>query len=96
MLTLALLENNKRKLNMVNKQEEIKVLLIYLLKRLQEVEKRIEKQEQDVEIYFKSTSLSYDSKNLLLPQQRSTRISLELLKEVIEELLSSNMVSYAR
>ena len=45
MLTLALLENNKRKLNMVNKQEEIKVLLIYLLKRLQEVEKRIEKQE---------------------------------------------------
>jgi hypothetical protein len=45
MLTLALLENNKRKLNMVNKQEEIEVLLIYLLKRLQEVEKRIEKQE---------------------------------------------------
>ena len=45
MLTLALLENNKRKLNMVNKQEEIEVLLIYLLKRLQGVEKRIEKQE---------------------------------------------------
>jgi hypothetical protein len=71
---------------MNKKIEEIRELLAHILKKLEAIELKIERQEEDVKTYLKDEALSLDSKELLLAHQKSTRTSVELLRDEIEEL----------
>ena len=71
---------------MENKQEEIKELLGHILNKLEKLEQKIEKQNEDVRIFLAGKDSSYEPSSLLIAQQKATRTSVELLREEIEEL----------
>lgn len=71
---------------MENKQEEIKELLTHILNKLEDLEQKIERQEEDIKIFLAGKDSSYEPSDLLIAQQKATRTSVELLREEIEEL----------
>ena len=71
---------------MENKGEEIKELLNHILNKLDRLEQKIERQEEDIRIFLTSRDSSYEPSSLFLAQQKATRTSVELLREEIEEL----------
>ncbi|MEY4333601.1 MAG: hypothetical protein RLZZ196_2344 [Bacteroidota bacterium] len=71
---------------MENRVKEIKELLGHILNKLQRLEQKIEKQEEDIRIFLASRDRSYKPRDLLIAQQKATRTSVELLREEIEEL----------
>ena len=71
---------------MENKQEEIKELLGHILNKLEKLEQKIEKQNEDLRIFLAGKDSSYEPSNLLIAQQKATRTSLELLREEVDEL----------
>ena len=72
---------------MENKQEEIKELISDILNKLEKLEHKIEKQNEDVRIFLVGRDTNYDPSSLLIAQQKATRTSVELLREEIEELV---------
>ena len=71
---------------MKNKQEEIKELIGHILNKLEKLEQKIEKQNEDLRIFLAGKDSSYEPSNLLIAQQKATRTSLELLREEVDEL----------
>ena len=71
---------------MRSKGEEIKRLLSHILNKLQELENKIEKQEEDIRIFLTTRDSNYEPSHLLIAQQKATRTSVELLREEIEEV----------
>ena len=71
---------------MENRGEEIKELLNHILNKLDRLEQKIERQEEDIRIFLTSRDSSYEPSSLFLDQQKATRTSVELLREEIEEL----------
>lgn len=71
---------------MENKGEEIRELLSHILNKLDRLEQKIERQEEDIRIFLTSRDSSYEPSSLFLDQQKATRTSVELLREEIEEL----------
>ncbi|HJK89068.1 MAG: hypothetical protein LF888_06660 (plasmid) [Candidatus Megaira endosymbiont of Mesostigma viride] len=71
---------------MENRGEEIKELLNHILNKLDRLEQKIERQEEDIRIFLTSRDSSYEPSSLFLAQQKATRTSVELLREEIEEL----------
>ena len=71
---------------MENKGEEIRELLSHILNKLDRLEQKIERQEEDIRIFLTSRDSSYEPSSLFLAQQKATRTSVELLREEIEEL----------
>lgn len=72
---------------MENRGEEIKELLSHILNKLDRLEQKIERQEEDIRIFLTSRDSSYEPSSLFLAQQKATRTSVELLREEIEELV---------
>lgn len=72
---------------MENKGEEIRELLSHILNKLDRLEQKIERQEEDIRIFLTSRDSSYEPSSLFLAQQKATRTSVELLREEIEELV---------
>ena len=71
---------------MENKQEEIKELISHILNKLEKLEQKIEKQNEDVTVFLAGRETNYDPSSLLIAQQKATRTSVDLLREEIEEL----------
>jgi len=71
---------------MENKQEEIKELISHILNKLEKLEQKIEKQEEDIKIFLAGRDRNYEPSHLLIAQQKATRTSVELLREEIEEI----------
>ena len=71
---------------MENKQEGIKELLGHILNKLEKLEQKIEKQNEDVRIFLAGKDSSYEPSSLLIAQQKATRTSVELLREEVDEL----------
>jgi len=71
---------------MENRGEEIKELLNHILNKLEKIEQKIEKQNEDLRIFLAGKDSSYEPSNLLIAQQKATRTSLELLREEVDEL----------
>jgi hypothetical protein len=71
---------------MISKDEEIKRLLGHIFDKLERLEKKIERQEEDIKIFLATRDPRYEPSTLLIAQQKATRTSVELLREEIEEL----------
>lgn len=71
---------------MENKQEHIKELLGHILNKLEDLEQKIEKQNEDVTVFLAGRDTNYDPSSLLIAQQKATRTSVELLREEVDEL----------
>lgn len=71
---------------MENRGEEIKELLNHILNKLDRLEHKIERQNEDVRIFLAGRDTNYDPSSLLIAQQKATRTSVELLREEVDEL----------
>ena len=71
---------------MENKQEQIKELLHHIMDKLEDLEQKIEKQNEDVRAFLAGRDTNYDPSSLLIAQQKATRTSVELLREEVDEL----------
>ena len=71
---------------MENKQDEIKELIGHILNKLEKIEQKIEKQNEDLRIFLAGKDSSYEPSNLLIAQQKATRTSVELIREEVDEL----------
>jgi hypothetical protein len=78
--------NKKGEKIMEKRGEEIKELLTHIMNKLERLEQKIERQEEDIRIFLASRDRSYEPSDLLIAQQKATRTSVELLREEIEEL----------
>ena len=68
------------------RMEEIGESLTLILKKLESLESKIEKQEEDIKAYMEQRPPSLDSNELLVAGLKSTRTSFELLRDEIDEL----------
>jgi septal ring factor EnvC (AmiA/AmiB activator) len=65
---------------------EIRELLSQILKELEATKQKIEQQSDDIKAYIEKCDVNFDKNQLLIAEQRSTRTSIELLRDEIEEL----------
>ena len=65
---------------------EVTELLFLILSKLEETETNIERQSHEIKQYIAKQELDVDTRTLLVAQQKSTKTSIELLREEIEEL----------
>ena len=65
---------------------EVTELLFLILSKLEETEINIERQSHEIKQYIEKQELDVDTRTLLVAQQKSTKTSIELLREEIEEL----------
>jgi hypothetical protein len=65
---------------------QIKELLNQILNKLETTELKIEKQAEEINKYIQQHGADSESGNLLIAQGKSTKTSIELLREEIEEL----------
>ena len=65
---------------------EVTELLFLILSKLEETETNIERQSHEIKQYIEKQELDVDTRTLLVAQQKSTKTSIELLREEIEEL----------
>ena len=61
-------------------------LISHILNKLEKLEQKIEKQNEDVRIFLAGRDTNYDPSSLLIAQQKATRTSVELLREEVDEL----------
>jgi signal recognition particle GTPase len=65
---------------------EIRKLLSQILNELEATKQKIEQQSDDIKAYIEKCDVNLDKSQLLIAEQRSTRTSIELLRDEIEEL----------
>jgi len=65
---------------------EIRKLLSQILNELEATKQKIEQQSGDIKAYIEKCDVNLDKSQLLIAEQRSTRTSIELLRDEIEEL----------
>ncbi|MFN9477221.1 MAG: hypothetical protein ACK57M_02250 [Rickettsiales bacterium] len=70
---------------MEQKVDKLKDSLIFILDKLENMEKQVRKQEQEIENYIKKNR-SIDFNELVAAHLKSTKTSIELLREEIDEL----------
>ena len=70
---------------MEQKVDKLKDSLVFILDKLENMEKQVRKQEQDIENYIKKNR-SIDFNELVAAHLKSTKTSIELLREEIDEL----------
>ena len=73
--------------NDMNKQTtEISELLRLILKKLETIEMKIERQADDIKSYLEQHESDSETSKLLMAQQKATKTSIEILRDEIEEL----------
>ena len=70
---------------MEQKVDEIKDSLVFILSKLESIEKQARKQEEEIENYAKKNR-AVDVNELVAAHLKSTKTSIELLREEIDEL----------
>lgn len=65
---------------------EIRKLLSQILNELEATKQKIEQQSGDIKAYIEKCDVNLDKSQLLIAEQKSTRTSIELLRDEIEEL----------
>ena len=70
---------------MEQKVDEIKDSLVFILSKLESIEKQARKQEEEIENYVKKNHI-IDFNELVAAHLKSTKTTMELLREEIEEL----------
>jgi cell fate regulator YaaT (PSP1 superfamily) len=70
---------------MEQKVDKLKDSLVFILDKLENMEKQVKKQEQEIENYIKKNR-SIDFNELVAAHLKSTKTSIELLREEIDEL----------
>jgi len=70
---------------MEQKVDEIKDSLVFILSKLEGIEKQVRKQEEEIENYVKKNHI-IDFNKLVAAHLKSTKTSIELLRQEIEEL----------
>ena len=70
---------------MEQKVDEIKDSLVFILSKLESIEKQARKQEEEIENYVKKNHI-IDFNELVTAHLKSTKTSIELLRQEIEEL----------
>jgi hypothetical protein len=71
---------------MNDKITEVRELLSQILNELEATKQRIEQQSGDIKAYIEKCDVNLDKSQLLIAEQRSTKTSIELLRDEIEEL----------
>ena len=66
--------------------EEIRDTLTFILNKLQTIDTKLERQEEDIKAYIGLGLVNLDSNELLIAGLKSTRTSFELLRDEIDEL----------
>ncbi len=66
--------------------EEIRDTLTFILNKLQTIDTKLERQEEDIKAYIGRGLVNLDSNELLIAGLKSTRTSFELLRDEIDEL----------
>ena len=66
--------------------EEIRDTLTFILNKLQTIDTKLERQEEDIKAYIERGLVNLDSNELLIAGLKSTRTSFELLRDEIDEL----------
>ena len=70
---------------MEQKVDKLKDSLVFILDKLENMEKQVRKQEHEIENYIKKNR-SIDFNELVAAHLKSTKTSIELLREEIDEL----------
>lgn len=70
---------------MEQKVDKLKDSLVFILNKLEGIEKQVRKQEEEIENYVKKNHI-IDFNELVAAHLKSTKTSIELLREEIEEL----------
>ncbi len=70
---------------MEQKVDKLKDSLVFILDKLENMEKQVRKQEQEIENYIKKNR-SIDFNELVAAHLKPTKTSIELLREEIDEL----------
>ena len=70
---------------MEQKVDKLKDSLVFILDKLENMEKQVRKQEHEIENYIKKNR-SIDFNELVAAHLKSTKTSIELLREGIDEL----------
>jgi hypothetical protein len=65
---------------------EIRKLLTLIFKKLETIESKLARQEEDIKTYMEQSTSSLDSNKLLITGLKSTTTSFELLRDEIDEL----------
>ena len=66
--------------------EEIRDTLTFILNKLQTIDTKLERQEEDIKAYIARGLVNLDSNELLIAGLKSTRTSFELLRDEIDKL----------
>ena len=66
--------------------EEIRESLNLILNKLQTIDSKLDRQEEDIKSYIDRGLVNLDSNELLIAGLKSTRTSFELLRDEIDEL----------
>ena len=66
--------------------EEIRESLNLILNKLQTIDSKLDRQEEDIKAYIERGLVNLDSNELLIARLKSTRTSFELLRDEIDEL----------
>ena len=75
---------------------EIRELVTLTLDKLENLESKLEQQEEDIKEYIKQSSASSDSNELSIVRAESIRASLVVLREQIDEFAPNHCSSYLR
>ena len=70
---------------MEQKVDKLKDSLVFILNKLEGIEKQVRKQEEEIENYVKKNNI-IDFNKLVAAHLKSTKTSIELLRQEIEEL----------
>ena len=66
--------------------EEIRDTLTFILNKLQTIDSKLDRQEEDIKAYIERGLVNLDSNELLIAVLKSTKTSFELLRDEIDEL----------
>jgi hypothetical protein len=80
------MNNNKNDYHMNQATSEIREFLTLILNKLETIESKLVKQEEDIKAYIGQSPSSLESNALLIAGLKSTRTSFELLRDEIDEL----------
>jgi len=71
---------------MNNKLEQLKDSLVFILSKLEDIKKQVSTQEKEIENYIIKKNSTVDFNELVVAHFKSTKTSIELLREETEEL----------
>lgn len=71
---------------MNQEMSEIRESLNLILNKLQTIDSKLDRQEEDIKAYIERGLVNLDSNELLIAGLKSTRTSFELLRDEIDEL----------